>query len=176
MELERVDAIIEEGPGDVRNRSIEEIRSLRAEAQTLEAGLSFVRRIVQGRLDIVGAELARRKSGGPPTDVADLVASLPDILSDRVRAPGLGRLPQILAPADMSGLMREVDEIAHVDTLTALGGQSDLELDQLATDLGDYEKSVSAKRRSLHDVIDAVQAELTRRYKTGEASVESLLQ
>ena len=171
-----MDAIIEEGPGDVQNRSIEEIRSLRAEAQSLEAGLSFVRRIVQGRLDIVGAEIARRKSGGPPSDVADLVAILPDILSDRVRAPGLGRLPQILAPADMSGLMSEIDEIAHVETLTSLGEQSDDDLEQLTTRLGEYEKSVSAKRRSLHDVIDAVQADLTRRYKTGEASVESLLQ
>lgn len=171
-----MDAIIEEGPGDVRSRSIEDIRSLRAEAQALEAGLSFVRRIVQARLDIVGAEIARRKSGGAPSEVADLVASLPGILSDRVKAPGFGRLPQILAPADMTGLMREVDEIAPVDTLTQLGDHPDDELAELANRLGEHERAVSDKRRALHDVIDAVQADLTRRYKTGEASVESLLQ
>ena len=35
--------------------------------------------------------------------------------------------------------------------------------------------TVSSRRRALFDHIDALQAELTRRYKTGEASVESLL-
>ena len=35
---------------------------------------------------------------------------------------------------------------------------------------------ISAERRTLFATIDALQAEITRRYKTGEASVESLLQ
>ena len=34
---------------------------------------------------------------------------------------------------------------------------------------------MSRRRRSLHERIDALQAEITRRYRTGEASVESLL-
>jgi hypothetical protein len=35
---------------------------------------------------------------------------------------------------------------------------------------------VSGQRRDLFERIDALQAEITRRYKTGEASVDSLLQ
>jgi hypothetical protein len=42
--------------------------------------------------------------------------------------------------------------------------------------LSDLEHAVSARRRSLHERIDALQSELTRRYKTGEATVDSLLQ
>jgi hypothetical protein len=34
---------------------------------------------------------------------------------------------------------------------------------------------VSDLRRNLFDRIDAIEAELTRRYRTGEASVDSLL-
>ena len=37
------------------------------------------------------------------------------------------------------------------------------------------ERQVSTERRRLHDVIDALQIELIRRYKTGEASVDGLL-
>ena len=42
--------------------------------------------------------------------------------------------------------------------------------------LSAYEADVSARRKALFEQIDALQAEITRRYKTGEASVESLLQ
>lgn len=174
--LDRIDEIISHRPGDLQSKPIEEIRELRAEAQQLETGLSYIRRIVQGRLDIVGAEISRRAAGGEPSDLSDVVARLPEILSDRVRAPGMGRLPQVLAPAHMDELVADVDEIVHVDQLTSIGELADDELQELADRLSTYEREVSARRRSLHDVIDALQSDLIRRYKSGEASVETLLQ
>jgi hypothetical protein len=48
-------------------------------------------------------------------------------------------------------------------------------LDDLAGQLTALEADVSAKRRRYLDRIDALQSELTRRYQTGEASVDSLL-
>ena len=45
---------------------LDRVRALRDEAQQVEGGLSYVRRMVQGRLDIVGAELERRREGGDP--------------------------------------------------------------------------------------------------------------
>ena len=60
-----------------------------------------------------------------------------------------------------------------------MGALTDVADDQLAAmveGLSDYEHAVSARRRALHERIDALQAEITRRYRTGEASVESLLQ
>ena len=44
--------------------------------QQVEGGLSYVRRLAHGRLDIVGGELARRRAGGDPADLADLVTQL----------------------------------------------------------------------------------------------------
>ena len=41
--------------------------------------------------------------------------------------------------------------------------------------LDQFEQQVSGRRRELHQRIDALQAEITRRYRTGEASVETLL-
>jgi len=161
--------------GDLRARPIEEIRTMRAECQRVEAGLSYLRRLVQGRLDIVAAELGRRVEGLEPSDPASLVDQLPEILGHNVQAPGLGRLPSNLEPPEDPELTAELDGILHAQSLTGLGEVDDDELRLLADRLTDYEHTVSGQRRALFDHIDALQADLTRRYKTGEASVESLL-
>lgn len=176
VDTQRLDQILQDDYlGDLQQRPIDEIRSMRAECQELETGLSYVRRVVQGRLDIVGSEASHRAAGGEPGTAADVVARLPEILSDKVHAPGLGRLQQVLAPGDLGGLVGDVDAIASPDRLADLAALSDEELSELTHRFTAYEEEVSTRRRGLHDRIDALQAELTRRYKTGEASVESLL-
>ena len=45
--------------GDLPRRPLPEVRSMRTECQEVESGMSLLRRVVQGRLDIVGLELAR---------------------------------------------------------------------------------------------------------------------
>lgn len=163
--------------GDLRSRSMEELRAMRAECQAVETGLSLLRRLVQGRLDIVGLDLARRAEGGDPADLPALIARLPEVLSDRTTSPGVGRLPQMMAPGELpEGLQAELDGIvspAHLADLPALG---DAELEEVAEALGAFERRVSEDRRSLFGCIDAIQAEITRRYRDGEASVDSLLQ
>jgi hypothetical protein len=56
-----------------------------------------------------------------------------------------------------------------------LPGLSTDALGALGDRLADLEREVSDRRRELFASIDALQAELTRRYRTGEADVESLL-
>ena len=51
----------------------------------------------------------------------------------------------------------------------------DAELAQLLEQLRELERRVSSQRHEYHARIDALQAELTRRYRTGEASVDTLL-
>lgn len=163
--------------GDLRSRSMDEIRRMRAECQEVETGLSLLRRVVQGRLDIVGVELARRAEGGDPADLPALIAALPEVLSDRTAAPGAGRLPQLMAPAEMpADLEAELDRIATPGQMADLPAQSDDELRRIAAELEAFERRVSAQRKQLFDRIDALQAEITRRYREGEASVDSLLQ
>jgi hypothetical protein len=155
---------------------IAEIRSRRDQATEVEVGLSYVRRLIQGRLDIVAAEIHQRESGHPGGDLADLVQRLPEILGERMRAPGTGRLPTIMAPAEseISELSR-LDAIVDAEGLASLPELSDRQLRDVADALADFEQEVSAGRRAVFDVIDRLQDELVRRYKSGEATVDTLL-
>lgn len=98
----------------------DDLRHMRSECTDLENGVSYVRRLAQGRLDVIVAETERRAEGGGG-DLADLVARLPELLSDGVRAPGSGRVDQELDPPDavvepLSAVLDGVVEIgrAHV--------------------------------------------------------------
>lgn len=160
---------------DLTALSMDELRAKRNEGQAIEVGLSYLRRVAQGRLDIVAAEQRRRSEGGEVVDAEHLVESLSDILGDHLVAPGNGRLPQLLGP-DLEELdTSELDAIVGPGRLKNLAECTDDDLAGLVQQLSAYEGGVSAKRRALFEEIDAVQAEITRRYKTGEASVETLL-
>ncbi len=163
--------------GDLSVRPMEEVRAMRTTCQEVETGLSMLRRVVQGRLDIVGLELTRRAEGGDPADLPDLIARLPELLSDRTHAPGVGRLPQLMAPGELPPeLEGELDDILGTGRLADLPGLEDTDLHALAEQLEAFEHKVSGHRQTLFDRIDALQAEITRRYKTGEATIDALLQ
>jgi len=161
-------------------REMEELRAMRSRCQSLENSLSYVRRLIQGRLDIAGAEMQRRRSGGESGDTSELIGRLPDILSEGSRTfggPGSVRPPISMEPdADVTRQLEVMldavispDELSHATTL------SDADLANAVTNLHDLEDKVSEQRRGLHTVIDQVQAEVTRRYRTGEANVDGLL-
>jgi hypothetical protein len=155
---------------------IDEIRVRRDQANEVEVGLSYVRRLIQGRMDIVLAEVRHRETGGSGGDVAGLVERLPEILGDRVRGPGVGRMPTLMAPAEpeLTEVYR-LDEIVDADALSTLPQMTDAQLGAMVDALATFEHEVSAGRRAVHDVIDQLQDELVRRYKSGEASVDALL-
>ena len=155
---------------------LEELRSRRSDCHEAEVELSYLRRLVQGRLDIALSELHRREVHGDPVDAASLVEHLPEILADRVHAPGTGRLPILMAPGDVDEeLLARVDGIASAEQLVNLGELDDAGVRRIIDDLEFYEHALSAQRRELHAVIDHLQEEIVRRYKTGEATVDSLL-
>lgn len=162
--------------GDLTALSIEDVRARRDECRRVEDKVSYLRRLVQGRLDIVGAELSRRARGSSPTDLPSLVEELPGILSDRTAPSGPGRLPYSVSPPDDDDLTTELDAVVPATLLVALGDQGTAEVEALARRLGELERRVSDGRRAMFDRIDALQTELTRRYRTGEANVNSVLQ
>jgi hypothetical protein len=153
-----------------------EVRSRRDATSEVETGLSYLRRMVQGRLDIVLAEQARRSSGLPPDDLAGMVDRLPEILAEHVHAPGLGRLTTIMAPGEIdTDLLAHIEAVASTDSMSRLPELSDDDVAGIAAGLDAVEREVSGQRRSLHEVLDALQEEIVRRYKTGEATVDTLL-
>src|SRR5689334_5349028 len=82
----------------LQERPIDEVRTMRADCVEVETGLSYLRRMVQGPLDIVNHELARRANGEGAADLATVVADLPESLADGPRPAGFGRLTQTLEP------------------------------------------------------------------------------
>lgn len=155
---------------------MEDVRALRDEVQGAEGGLSFVRRMVHGRLDIVGAELERRRQGGDPADLSGLIAQLPELLTDHERPGAPSRSPRLLQVAVVpEGLEVELDQIVDTDALADLRTLDDAELDALTTKLVDFERWVSERRHTLQARVDELQAEVVRRYREGEATVDGLL-
>ena len=164
--------------GDLQSLDLDEIRRRRELCQDAEDSLSLQRRLVQGRLDIVQSELDVRAGGKPRPD---LVESLPEILgehSDRMPGPGrmLSTMPPDQAVPDLEELAKRIDEIVGAARLSELSGETDESLRSMVTELGEIEHDLSGKRHQLHTHIDAIQAEIIRRYKSGEASVEGLLE
>jgi hypothetical protein len=158
----------------LEGRPIEGIRSSRAEIQRAELALSYVRRLVQGRLDIVEAERRSRESGSEMAE--DPVQRLPDILADAPRQSGPGRLPMQIDPGEEAAvLVDELDRAVDPGALTDLGSQSLSDLDTVAETLREHERHISDQRRVLHERLDTLEAELVRRYRSGEASVDALL-
>jgi hypothetical protein len=152
-----------------------EVRSRRDACQEAAEELSYLRRLVQGRLDIVLAHVEARE-GGRTVDLAHLVEQLPEILAEGTRTGGLGRLPTSFGPADSDGwIAAELDAVADAKRIGTLNDLSDDQVRSIATGLAELERKVSDQRRRLFDVADALQEEIVRRYKSGQASVDSLL-
>lgn len=162
--------------GDLTALEMAELRRRRAVCREVETGLSYLRRQAQGRLDVVAAERARREAGGGGDDLEGLIARLPEVLAGSTRSSGTGRLPSEFGTGavddDLAGELDRIVSDAHLSEPDAL---SDDDLAAAATALERFERTVSDLRRTLFDRIDAIEAELTRRYRTGEASVDSLL-
>jgi prophage DNA circulation protein len=144
------------------SRPLGDLRSMRAECQTVEDTVSFLRRLVQGHLDIVRFEQERR-AAGQPADLAALVAGLPHLLSEHVLGERTSRVRGLPAPADPT-VTDELDAICDATRLAHLPDLDTAELAQLA-----------ARRHLVFERLDALAAELTRRYRTGAASVDALL-
>lgn len=178
MVSEAVDRILSDGfLGDLSSLPIEDLRTRRSECQEIETGLSYLRRMVQGRLDVVAAEQSRRADGEGGDDLEALIARLPRVLAGSTRTPGTGRLPQSIGTGTVDeDLARELDGIISHAHLDEIGDLSDDELATAVDELEELEHRVSGLRKSLFERIDTLQAELTRRYRTGEATVDSLLE
>lgn len=151
------------------DRSTEDLRRMRAECTDLENGLSYVRRLAQGRLDLMVAEQGRRSSGSGG-NAADLVAQLPDLLSEGVRGEGSGRVNGDLEPPEevVGPLTERLDSVVGPGAITGLPDLEDTALSAGIAALRDFEARLSETRRSVHSTVDSINDELAQRYRTGE--------
>ncbi|MGE0877082.1 MAG: hypothetical protein AB7L13_02905 [Acidimicrobiia bacterium] len=161
---------------DVRALPIEELRRMRAECREVDDRMSFLRRIVQGRLDIVRAEHDRRVNGDEPREaIGSLIGALPDTFGVPAPRGRGGHLRAAELEADTT-LLREVDDACGGHDLGRIIEMSDVDLGEVLRRLAALEDEVSSRRQNVYESLDTLSAELTRRYRTGEATVESLLE
>ena len=160
---------------NLASRSLEDLRAMREECREGENELSFERRLCQARVDILSAELDRREGKGGD---GDLLSRLPAILAtekpDR-SSPLPSRAPDFSIPRNADVPRRRVEEIVGEQTLARLNTLPAEEIRQVIASLGEFEKGVSARRKTVQEVMDTVQAEIVRRYTSGEADPNALV-
>ncbi|WP_105974105.1 RsiG family protein [Streptomyces geranii] len=155
---------------------LSELRTLRKDAQRDEADLSYVRRLLQGRIDILRAELARR---GPTSVVAvgegSVVERLSEILTDAPARQRSSARHVTLGTPHSEEYGRLAAEMLSEVELSDLDARTDVELTAAMGRLVRYEQQVSRRRQGLQRTADECSGEIARRYREGEAQVEDLL-
>lgn len=156
---------------DLAGLPLDVLRARRGEAIAEETDLSYLRRMLHGRIDILAAELARRDNPARGTLVAQLGLILADGASAR---PSSARHLPIdgAGPGEYRLRMERELDLAAVPDLAARPEESLLEV---AARLRAHEAEVSELRRRIHEVVDRCAVELGRRYREGEAAVDDLL-
>ncbi|MDQ3662050.1 MAG: hypothetical protein M3454_13535 [Actinomycetota bacterium] len=162
--------------GDFEAADIHVLREMRAECREAENELSFERKMCHARMDILSAELDRRSESVDD----DLMARLPEILGAGRRSgveqgPLPSRAPDFSIPRNVDVPRRRVEEILGEQTLSRLPQLQPEEIRSIIGSLAEHERKVSERRKKVHDVQDRLQAEIVRRYTSGEADPSAAL-
>ncbi len=153
---------------DLESRSTDDLRRMRDDCVELETEASYLRRMAQGRIDILRSEQTRREAGeGGSLD--GLINDLPRILAgDAPRSDAThSRIPALMGPPETEELRGLFPELNGDATLANVPSLSDPDLDGALERFGEAERAVSSIRRELHGVIDAIEAQLTKRIQAG---------
>jgi hypothetical protein len=165
----------EEFTADLRGLNLDELRSRRSLLDDLDTELSFYRRVLHGRMDLLSFEM-RRRSG---EETRSLIEALPEILAgDELTAPARHGLPRelpISAPDFVGEGKRVIDRVLGDDFLAHLPTIDDHELEEIQSLLTEAEAEISEQRRDVYEAYEVVTAELTRRYREGLADANELL-
>lgn len=161
------------------------LRQRRFLADQEEADLSYLRRMLHGRIDLLTAELRRRheasvlgaageagQSARSEQDRSDedLIHEVTTILADVSRpSRGGGRyLPT--TPTRVGFTRRSAERIAHDIAWSDPRAQTREQLSDTLTRMRAQEREISRLRSEVHHVIDVITDEVARRYRSGVVS------
>ena len=169
----RSDRVLDpELPSGIEHAETARVRDLRNDCREEEARLSYVRRLLQARIDIVRAEVDRRAGRGEAT--SGLIDELPRILADQP-SPRREARAMSVRDVDAGGGQRAEDQLLQDSTMSRLPELSEEDLRELAERLTETEQEVSRQRRVVLDHLDALQEALVARYRDGRATVDDVL-
>jgi hypothetical protein len=150
---------------------LEEIRARRDECLSEREYLSLLRRLVQGRAEILRAEVERR--GGAERQ-GSLVERLSQILSAEPQGPSRGEAVKVGVPEEeMLLARRRVERLVSDAGLSDPGALDDDRLAEAVELLAAEERQVSAARSEVLGALDVLQDELKRRYRDDPSLVLS---
>lgn len=161
---------MDEWVSDIGSMSDAELKGLIGELASGEQEISYNRRILHGKIDLLRAELVNRlrerhASGNESISDAD-VEKLTELISAGLDGDSM---------ASGDGADNSKKGEAQMDSFPDLGSLNDVQLKELIRSLTDEEREISYKRRILHGKIDILRAELVNRMRTqreeGEATI-----
>ncbi len=150
---------------DATHLSLSDLRAQRNALQRQEDAVSFVRRLTQGRVDLVHDEERRRITKTPASE-STLTQRLANVFGQE-HGGGSARPPRETdVPADHPLLM-QLDEICAEFSFENLQSLTDADLTSLRDALTMFEQSCSQQRHEMFERIDALTAELVTRLRDG---------
>jgi hypothetical protein len=163
-----LDRILDESYlSDLADVDVAELRRRREQAEHEEAWLSYVRRMLHGRIDILQGQGVVSEDG--ELDLDALISSLSGQMGpgqyhatmEVLESPGGGR--------------RAVERLIARSGLDDPAALTDEQRTQRLTELQAMERDVSEARGRVHAVQDRLAQELAARYKAGDADAEGAL-
>lgn len=151
--------------------SLDELRARRDECLAEREYLSLLRRLVQGRAEILKAEVDTRGTGG---EEGSLVERLSKILALEGQGPSRGEAVRVGVPEDeMLQARRRVERLVADAGISDPTNLDDQQLIAAVEVLEMQEQEVSRDRSAVIEVLDLLQDELKRRYKEDPSLVLS---
>jgi hypothetical protein len=144
--------------------SLEDLRARRDECLSEREYLSLLRRLVQGRAEILKAELESRGAGGDTSPLVDRLAGI--LAGDEPQTASRGEAVRVGVPEEEMLLARRRVERLVADTgISDPSSLDDAKLAEAVELLAREERTVSDTRGSVLRILDSLQDELKRRYR-----------
>jgi hypothetical protein len=168
----RIDRILSpEFVAGLSGLELDELRRRRDECFAEREYLSLLRRLVQGRAEILRAEVERRGRGGGE---GSLVGALSTILAADAQGPSRGEAVKVGLPEEeMLLARRRVERLVADAGLSDPGALDDERLGEAVELLLREEREVSEARAGVLRAMDTIQEELKRRYRDDPSLVLS---
>lgn len=143
---------------------MDELRARRDLSRAEREYLSFLRRLLQGRRDILRDELERRETGGEP---GPLVERITAVLGEGPRGRSRGEAVTVPLPDEEITLARRrIERLLSDARLSDLERLSDQDLRETIQRIEEEERRVSEARGRVMSVHDRLQDELKRRLRS----------
>ena len=161
----RIDVVLEpEYLEGLPELDLNEVRRRRDTAEDVEAQISYYRRLLHGRMDLLDFEQRRRRG----EEERSILEALPEILAKGMilgSEPTLKHIDTMPPLPSVTG-RRLIDKIMDDGVLANLPELTDDEITEALERLREVETQLSNQRRQLHQVIDTLQDEMVSRYRS----------